>query len=176
MPLSIGDLLPTFTLPATDGASHSSGDLAGEQATVVLFWCNHCPYVQPNQHRVIAMQRAYADKGVRFCAICSNRADIYPQDDFEHMRQRAIEMGYNFPYLRDEEQDVARDFGAQRTPEAFLFDQSRRLAYHGRIDDNYQDEAHATSHDLRDAIDAVLNHTAPRAQETGAVGCSIKWK
>ena len=122
------------------------------------------------------MQREYEGQGVRFAAVCSNNAQAYPQDDFEHMRQRAEELGYNFPYLHDEDQEVARAYGAQRTPEAFLFDAKRVLRYHGRIDDNYQDLTKVLSHDLRSAIDALLAGRNPDPAETGAVGCSIKWE
>ncbi len=174
--MSIGTVAPDFILPATDGQHYNLEQISGEKVTVILFWCNHCPYVQPNQQRIIDMQKEYLDRGVRFAAICSNNPDAYPQDGFEAMQQRAAEMGYNFPYLQDESQDVARAFGAQRTPEAFLFDSKGTLRYHGRIDDNYQDAARAQSHDLRNAIEAVLAGDSPDPAETGAVGCSIKWK
>lgn len=174
--MSIGSQAPDFILPATDGQHYNFEQLSGEAATVVLFWCNHCPYVQPNQARVINMQTEYGPRGVRFAAICSNNAEAYPQDSFEAMQQRAAEMGYNFPYLHDQDQDVARAFGAQRTPEAFLFDGKGILRYHGRIDDNHQDESKALSHDLRSAIESVLAGRSPDPAETGALGCSIKWK
>jgi hypothetical protein len=148
----------------------------GSAATVILFWCNHCPYVKPNQDRVIAMQTEYASRGVRFAAICANNAETHPADSFEAMKLRAAEKGYNFPYLRDEDQDVSRSFGAARTPEVFLFDEAGLLRYHGRIDDNYEDESAVRSHDLRNALDAVLAGKNPDPAETGAVGCSIKWK
>jgi peroxiredoxin len=176
MALNIGDSAPTFSLPATDGNTYSYGDLAGSNATVVMFWCNHCPYVVPNQDRIIRMQSEYAERGVRFAAIGANDAAAYVEDDFEHMKRRAAEKGYNFPYLRDEEQSVAREFGAQRTPEVYLFDGDGALRYHGRIDDNHQDEAAVKSADLRNAIEAVLAGNAPDPAETGAMGCGIKWK
>jgi peroxiredoxin len=176
MPLSLGSSMPEFTLPATDGKTYSAQDLRGDNATVVLFWCNHCPYVKPNQDRVIALQSELLDRGVRFAAICTNNAETHPADGFEAMKQRAAEKGYNFPYLRDEDQTVARAFDAQRTPEAFLFDKQGKLRYHGRIDDNYEDVAKVGSHDLRNALEAILNGSEPDPAETGAVGCSIKWK
>lgn len=174
--MSIGKVAPDFILPATDGGHYDFAGVAGEKATVLLFWCNHCPYVQPNQKRIIAMQAEFGPQGVGFAAICANNAEAYPLDSFEHMKQRAEEQGYNFPYLHDEDQSVARAYKAQRTPEAFLFDSKRVLRYHGRIDDNYQDVDKAQSHDLRRAIEAVLAGQAPDPAETGAVGCSIKWK
>lgn len=176
MSIEPGDRAPAFSLPATDGRTYGLDELAGTAGTVILFWCNHCPYVQPNQQRVIRMQSDFAERGVRFAAICANRTDTHPEDGFDAMKQRAVELGYNFPYLRDEDQTVAREYGAQRTPEVFLFDGDRVLRYHGRIDDNYADEAGANSHDLRNAIEAVLSGNVPDPARTGAVGCSIKWK
>jgi len=176
MSIAIGNLVPDFQLRATDGKTYDFAGLTGEKATALLFWCNHCPYVIANQDRVIAMQAEYAAQGVRFAAVCSNNAEVYPQDSFESMRRRAKEKSYNFPYLHDETQEIARAFGAQRTPEVFLFDAGRLLRYHGRIDDNHQDVGQARSHDLRRAIDAVLGGKAPDPAETGAVGCTIKWK
>ena len=176
MALAIGEAAPDFNLPATDGKTYSLADAAGQQATVIMFCCNHCPYVIPNQQRVIAMQQKYAGRGVKFAAISANRADAYPEDSFANMKTRAEQMGYNFPYLYDESQVVARAYGAQRTPEVFLFDGQRCLRYHGCIDDNHENEAQAHHHDLADAIEAVLTGKAPDPAETGAYGCTIKWK
>lgn len=176
MSFSLSSVGPEFNLPATDGNTYSFSDIKGERATVIMFWCNHCPYVIPNQDRVIAMQEEYRARGVEFAAICANNTVTHPADSFENMKRRAEEKGYNFPYLHDESQEVARAFGAQRTPEAYLFDAEGILRYHGRIDDNYEDVARAGSHDLRNAIEAVLAGTNPDPAETGAVGCTIKWK
>ena len=176
MALAIGETAPQFNLPATDGETYSFAGLAGDQATVIMFWCNHCPYVKPNQARVIALQERYAGRGVRFAAVCANDATAYPEDSFANMQRRAEQQGYNFPYLHDESQQVARSFGAQRTPEVFLFDSEGKLRYHGRIDDNYESAERARSHDLRDAIEALLAGEAPDPSLTGAVGCTIKWK
>jgi peroxiredoxin len=176
MALAIGEAAPDFNLPATDGQNYSFAEVAGDKATVIMFWCNHCPYVIPNQQRVIAMQAQYASRGVKFAAICANRADVYPEDNFESMKLRAEQMGYNFPYLHDESQAVAHAYGAQRTPEVYVFDAQRKLRYHGRIDDNHEDISRVHHHDLRDAVEAVLASKAPDPAETGAYGCTIKWK
>jgi peroxiredoxin len=176
MSLSIGASAPDFSLPATDGRTCSYADIAGAQATVVMFWCNHCPYVIGSQQRVKALQAEYADRGVRFAAICANNPDAYPQDSFENMATRARAEQYNFPYLHDPSQAVAQDYGAQRTPEAFLFDAEGKLRYHGRIDDNPQNEGAVVQHDLRNALEAVLAGREPEVAETGAIGCSIKWR
>ena len=98
--------VPDFTLPATDGNTYSFADIKGDKATVIMFWCNHCPYVIPNQDRVIAMQDEYRDQGVNFAAICANNAITHPADSFDNMKRRAEEEGYNFPYLHDESQDA----------------------------------------------------------------------
>lgn len=176
MALALGNPAPRFSLPATNGSTYAFDDLKGELATVVMFWCNHCPYVIPNQDRVIAMQEEYGEHGVSFAAICSNNAATHPADSFDNMKRRALEKSYNFPYLHDEAQDVARSFGAERTPEVFLFDAAGRLRYHGRIDDNHEDVERARSHDLRNAIAALLAGSSPDPVETGALGCTIKWK
>ena len=176
MALAIGETAPEFNLRGVDGNTHSFAGVAGEKATVIMFWCNHCPYVIPNQDRVIAMQSALQAQGVRFAAICANNAEAYPDDGYEAMQKRAAQKGYNFPYLHDESQAAAKAYGAQRTPEVFLFDSARRLRYHGRIDDNHESVNAAKSHDLRNAINAVLAGTVPDPAETGALGCTIKWK
>ena len=124
--------------------------------------------------RINAIQRDYADRGVRVVAICSNDADIQPHDSFENMIAHAQEAGYLFDYLHDESQSVARALGSERTPEVFLFDQERRLRYHGAVDDNRDDTA-VNSHYLRDALDAILEGHGPAISDTPAVGCTVKW-
>ncbi len=176
MALALGSPAPRFSLPATNGGTYTFDDLKGEAATVIIFWCNHCPFVIPNQDRVIAMQDDYAERGVSFAAICANNALTHPADSFDNMKRRALEKGYNFPYLHDESQDMARAFGAERTPEVFVFDADGLLRYHGRIDDNHEDVRQARSHDLRNALEALLAGNPPDPSETGAMGCTIKWK
>jgi peroxiredoxin len=176
MAISIGDSVPEFSLPATDGQSYTYEDVKGERATVLMFWCNHCPYVQGSEQRVIRLADEFAGLGVRFAAINANNPAAYAEDDFPHMVERAAAQGYNFPYMQDESQAVAREFGAQRTPEAFLFDADGVLRYHGRIDDNPQDERAVRQQDLHSAIEAVLSGQAPDPAETGPIGCTIKWK
>ncbi|HEX9744357.1 MAG TPA: thioredoxin family protein [bacterium] len=176
MALSIGEKIPSFELPATDGNTYTADSILGEKATVIMFWCNHCPYVVPNQDRMIEMADVYRDKGVTFAAICANNEITHPTDNFEHMKQRSEEKGYNFPYLRDDSQDTTRNFGAERTPEIFAFDSNGTLSYHGRIDDNHEDVSMAQSHDLRNALDSLIAGETPAVQKTGAYGCSIKWK
>ncbi len=137
--------------------------------------CNHCPYVQAWEGRLIATQRDYAERGVRIVAISSNDVSSHPEDSFEQMQVRAQEQGFNFDYLYDESQSVARALGSERTPEVFVFDGDRRLVYHGAIDDSRNEEA-VTAHYLRDALDAVLAGTAPAVADTMPVGCTVKWR
>ena len=176
MAILIGDAAPAFNLPATDGQSYTYEDIKGASGCVVLFWCNHCPYVQGSEGRLIQLADEYKGRGIGFAAINANNPNAYSEDDFPHMQQRAEDKGYNFTYLHDESQETARAFGAQRTPEAFLFDADGKLRYHGRIDDNPQDAGAVRSSDLRNALDAVLSGGTPDPAETGPIGCTIKWK
>jgi len=176
MSLSIGATAPPFSLPAVDGHTYTYDDVKGARGTVILFWCNHCPFVQGSEARLVRIVSEYADQGVGFAAINANNPATHVEDDFPHMVERAKTQGYNFAYLQDESQDVARSYGAQRTPEAFLFDADGALRYHGRIDNNPQDERAANAHDLRSALDAVLAGQTPDPAETGPIGCTIKWK
>jgi peroxiredoxin len=175
MSLAIADQAPTFSLPGVDGKEHSLADYGDADVLVLVQSCNHCPYVQAWEGRMKAIQRDYADRGVRLVAVSSNDAGRYPGDSFEEMRARAAGEGFNFDYLYDEEQTLARALGSERTPEVFVFDRDRRLAYHGAIDDS-RDDREVTRHYLRDALDAVLAGSEPPVAETHAVGCTVKWR
>ncbi len=172
----IGDRILPFRLPGTDGRMHAVEDYADRAVLVVIFSCNHCPYVQAWEDRMIALQRAYADRGVQFLLINSNDPEQYPEDSFPRMKERAEQKGYPFPYLYDETQEVARAYGAERTPEVFVFDRERVLRYHGAIDDNYEDPNAVKHHYLRDALEAVLAGREVPVSETRPVGCTIKWR
>ena len=174
--LKSGDPIVDFDLPATDGKRYKVSSFDDKPVLGVIFWCNHCPYVQAWEQRVIDIQREYAGRGVQLVLISSNDPVQYPQDSFDAMKQRAQEKQYPFPYLFDETQQVARAYGATRTPEIFLFDRERKLRYHGRPDDNYEDPGAVTKHYLRDAIEALLAGRAPAVAETEPQGCTIKWK
>ncbi len=175
MSAALGDVAPGFSLPNTDGGTSSLDELAGAPAVVVAFWCNHCPYVRAWEGRFDAIARAYWDRGVATVAICANDADAYPGDSFAAMVERAAEQGYAFAYAQDEGQDVARAYGAERTPEVYVLDRERRIRYHGAIDDS-RDPDGVRETWLRDALDAVLAGQAPATPETPAVGCTIKWR
>ncbi|MBI4392670.1 MAG: thioredoxin family protein [Euryarchaeota archaeon] len=171
--LKIGSAAPPFVLPCVDGKTHALPDFKGE-ALLVVFSCNHCPYVQSYEERLIAIGRDYVARGLDFVAVNSNEIENYPEDDFAHMVERAKAKGYTFHYVRDESQEVAESFGAQCTPHVFLFDHNRRLAYQGRIDDN-RDATQVKRHELREAIEALFAGRPVGLEETPAFGCSIKW-
>jgi peroxiredoxin len=173
--LEIGAKTPDFSLKGVDGNAHSPGDYADKKALVVIASCNHCPTVLQYEDRMVAVQRDYADKGVQLIAINGNETDGHPTDDFEHMVQHAKEKSFNFPYLRDDTQDVLRALGAVRTPEIFLFGPDRTLVFHGRIDDNADDPSKVTRNDLREALDEVLAGKAVSVPKTVPVGCTVKW-
>jgi len=170
-----GDMAPAFSLPGTDGKTHSLSDFSGARAIVVAFWCNHCPYVRAYEERTLALAREFRDRGVAFVLINSNETENYPEDDFPHMVERARERGYDVPYLRDDDQRVAEAYGAQCTPHFLLFDEDLRLRYQGRLDDNKDNPADVKSAYLKDALQAVLAGRNPPCMETWAIGCSIKW-
>jgi peroxiredoxin len=174
--LQDGDQAIPFTLPGVDGRSHSLAELAqGKMATAVIFICNHCPYVLAWMDRLKSAAQDYAEHGVAFAGINANDAKKYPADSFENMGKLAKEWDLPFPYLWDESQEVAAAYGAERTPEIFLFDSDMRLRYHGAPDDN-RDETQVTQNYLRDALDAVLGGREPPVRDTEPVGCTIKWK
>jgi peroxiredoxin len=175
MSVPLAGRAPAFSLPGVDGREHSLDDYASSELLVLVQSCNHCPYVLAWQGRMIAIQRDYAARGVRLVAVNSNDASRYEADSFEEMRSRAQRESFNFDYLHDEDQSLARALGAERTPEVFLFDRDRRLAYHGAIDDS-RDETAVTTHYLRDALDALLEGGEPQVVETTPVGCTVKWR
>ncbi|MBN1681282.1 MAG: thioredoxin family protein [Anaerolineae bacterium] len=175
--LEIGKTGPDFSLPGVDGQTHNlSGLLATHQAVVVIFSCNHCPYVRAWESRMIDIQRDYQDKGVILVAVGANDTVKYPDDSFENMKAHAQEMGFNFLYVRDESQAVTHAYGATHTPHVFLLDSAGVLIFRGAIDDNYDDPGAVKQHYLRDALDAVLSGQTPAITTSNAVGCTIKWK
>lgn len=174
--MKIGDPAPAFSLPGTDGRIYSLGQFSDKPVLVVVFSCNHCPYVQAYEERLVAIQQDYAARGVQLVAINSNDDVNYPEDGFDRMVERARAKGFNFPYLRDASQAVAKAYGATHTPQLFVFDRERKLRYTGKIDDNWQNPRAVTRHYLREALDALLAGRAPTEAQTHAIGCTIKWK
>ena len=173
--LTIGSLIPEFNLIGIDDKYHSNNNFNEREILIVVFGCNHCPYVQANEQRLIEIQRDYI-KDVQIIEINSNDDNDYPEDSFANMKIRAAEQGFNFPYLRDESQQTARDFGATHTPEIFVFDKKRQLVYHGKIDDNWQYPEQVKTKYLRNAIDETLADDEVSIPETYSIGCTIKWK
>ena len=176
--LTLGTKAPDFTLPDTvSGKVVSLSDIRSDKATVVMFLCNHCPYVIHTNPEIIRLAREYQEKGVRFVAISSNDAAKYPQDGPEEMKKHAKKVGYPFSYLYDESQEVARAYDAACTPDFYVFDGQLRLAYRGRLDGSRPGSGiPLTGKDLRAALDAVLAGKPVAEQQYPSAGCNIKWK
>lgn len=174
--LHIGSKAPPFShLPAADGKKYSLTDYSKKNVLVIAFTCNHCPYVQAYEDRMIAFQKNYDRKGVQLVAINSNETVHYPEDSFDEMVKRAAKKGFPFPYLRDDDQAVAEAYGASHTPEFFVFDAARTLRYHGAMDDDWKSPAEVRSSYLTNAVDSIIAGGAVAKPETHSIGCTIKW-
>lgn len=173
--LAIGAPMLHFKLPTTDGMMVDT-HMIKDPVIVVIFTCNHCPYAQALEGRLIELQKHFDEEGVQFILVNSNDATNYPEDSFEAMKKRHDEKGYPFPYCYDESQEVARAFGAICTPHCFAFGRDRTLKYKGRVDDNWKEPEKVTEHNLRDAVAALVKGEEPPVHEANAIGCSIKWK
>jgi peroxiredoxin len=167
---------PDFSLPGVDGRTWSLDSFGDAKALVVVFTCNHCPYAKAAEDRLVAISRDYAEKGVRVVAINPNDDAAYPDDSFDAMVERAKAKGFDFPYLRDESQAVARAYDAACTPDVFVFGPDRGLFYNGRIDDDWKSPEKVKRQDLRLALDAVLEGKPLAFEPVPSMGCSIKWK
>lgn len=175
--VELGTPAPDFELPATDGHTYSLSDFSEFDVLVVMFICNHCPYVKAVRGRLIDLAEEMSDEPVTFVAINPNDAEEYPEDSFERMEEVAEEYEYPFPYLRDESQEVARAYGAVCTPDIFVYDENRELAYRGRVDDNWKEPEKVERRDLYDAIQKLLEGERPDPEkQVPSQGCSIKWK
>ena len=172
----IGDPVPPFSLPDTDGVAHAvpQADPA-PSATVLVVTCNHCPYVIAWNPRLRRVAEDYGERGVRFLAINANDASRYPADSLDAMRRFVRDQDWPIPYLHDEAQDVARALGATATPHVFVLDGEHRLVYRGAPDSDHRDDSRNAEW-LRAALDAVLAGEAPPQAETPARGCSVKWR
>jgi peroxiredoxin len=175
MSLALEDKVPHFALYGVDGREHTLESYQAASLLVLIQSCNHCPYVQGWEGRIKATQRDYASLGVRIVAFNSNDPTRSPDDSFDEMTARAERENFNFDYLHDADQSLARSLGAERTPEVFLFNGDRKLVYHGAIDDS-RDETAVQQHYLRDALDAVLVGATPPVTDTAPLGCTIKWR
>lgn len=173
--LSIGALMPHFTLPAAGGSTVNSTTIT-VPVIAVIFTCNHCPYAQAYEERLVELGKEFPSNAVQFILINSNDAANYPDDSFAMMKIRAQERGFPFSYCHDESQAVAKAYGALCTPHCFVFDQARTLQYKGRVDDNWKESSKVQEHSLHDAIAALVAGKLPYKKEANAIGCSIKWK
>lgn len=175
--LELGTRAPDFALPDTEGGTVSLADFDGAPALLVMFICNHCPYVKHLRGALAQLGREYAPRGVGIVGIMSNDVGRYPDDSPEQMRRERRDAGWSFPYLYDETQEVARAYRAACTPDFFLFDRGRRLVYRGQFDDSRPSNGRpVTGRDLRAALDAVLDGRPVPAEQAPSLGCSIKWK
>lgn len=176
--LALGTPAPDFHLPdVVTGRTVSLQDFADKKALLLMFICRHCPYVVHVRHELAKLGVDYADKSVGIVAISSNDAETYPEDAPESLKQMALELGFRFPFLYDESQDVARAYQAACTPDFFLFDTDRKLVYRGQLDDSRPGNGvPVTGRDLRAAIDALLADQPVNPNQKPSLGCNIKWK
>ena len=174
---ALGTPATDFTLPATDGRTYTLADVKGEKGTVIVFICNHCPYVKAVIDRMVADARSLQAEGIGFAAICSNDADGYPQDSFPNMQRFAKAHAFSFPYLHDESQSVAHAYGALCTPDFFGYDAAGKLKYRGRLDEGRMNAPPSGARrELVEAMRAIATSGAGPAQQHASMGCSIKWK
>lgn len=175
--LPLGTPAPDFSLPDVDGSTKALADFQGAKGLLVVFMCNHCPFVIHLADQLAAFAKEYQEKGLAVVGISSNDVENYPADTPELMVEEAKARGYTFPYLYDATQDVAKAYRAACTPDFFLFDKDHKLAYRGQFDSTRPDSgATPTGEDLRAACDAVLAGQAPSEQQLPSIGCNIKWK
>ena len=176
-PVALGAAAPDFRLPATDGRTYAFADVAGPNGTVIVFICNHCPYVKAVIDRMVADARTLNAEGIGFAAICSNDANSYPEDSFPNMQRFAKAHGFPFAYLHDGDQAVARAYGAVCTPDFFGYDAAHKLKYRGRLDEGRMNAPPAGARkELVEAMRAIASTGAAPAPQFASMGCSIKWK
>jgi peroxiredoxin len=175
--ISLGTSAPDFSLPDTEGNIVSLSDFERAPALLVVFMCNHCPFVKHILKDFIELAKEYQEEGVAVVAISANDVDGFPEDSPEMMTQKAKEAGFTFPYLYDETQEVARAYQATCTPDFFLYDKERKLVYRGQMDDSRPgNNVPITGSDLRVALEAVLKGEKVPAKQRPSMGCNIKWK
>ena len=175
--LALGTKAPSFKLKNIDGQFVSLSDFQGKQGLVVIFMCNHCPYVKHVAPELSRISKDYMPRGIGFVGISSNDSDAYPDDGPVKMAEEAAIQGYTFPYLLDEDQSVAIAYNAACTPDIFLFDSDLKLVYRGQLDDSRpKTDKPLTGKDLRAALDCLLNHQPVSAEQLPSIGCNIKWK
>ena len=169
------DKCPEFSLKAVDGKQYSKKDFK-DKPLIVVFMCNHCPYVQAIENRLIDLNKSAKKLGANMIGICSNDEESHPEDSFLNMKKRWEEKSYNFPYLHDKTQEIAKIFGAVCTPDFFVYDKNHTLQYRGRLDNNWKDSKNITKHELLDALSLIVNQKPVDFPIKPSMGCSIKWK
>lgn len=176
--LALGTTAPAFKLPDTvSGKTFSLDELKSDKATVIMFICNHCPYVKHVNAGLVKLANDYLAKGVKFIAISSNDVESHPEDSPERMKQVAAQLGYPFPYLFDETQEVAKQYDAACTPDFYIFDKHLKLAYRGQLDDSRpSNKVPLSGKDIRAALDAILAGQPVSPHQRPSIGCNIKWK
>ncbi|MBA9088052.1 peroxiredoxin [Fontibacillus solani] len=174
--LALGAMAPDFRLPATDGASYSLDHFSDKPYLVVFFTCNHCPYVIGSDEVTRQTAEKYHDRGVAFVAINSNSENTNADDSFEHMVKRMEEHNFPWVYLRDEDQDIAKTYGALRTPHFYVFDSGRKLVYTGRGVDSPRDTSKMTINDLDRTLEELTSNQPISTPATNPVGCNVKWE
>ena len=174
--LPFGSLMPAFCLSDPAGKEFNSGAMLADKGLLVVFMCNHCPYAKAQWPRLIRLAEEFVGQGVNTVAINSNIHPDYPDDAPQRMTELVAEIGITFPYLVDDGQQVARAFRAQCIPDPYLFDGQGRLFYHGRIDDDWQDEEAVLHQELREALTALIVGEEPPVAQQPSMGCSIKWR
>lgn len=176
--IALNSKAPHFNLPDTvSGKQLSLNELKGEIATIIMFICNHCPYVKHVNAEIVRIANEYSNRGVRFIAISSNDVANYPEDSPALMKQTAMEWKYPFPYLYDETQEVAEDYQAACTPDFFVYDKELRLAYRGQLDSSRPgNDIPVTGEDIRNALDCLLYNQPVSGEQRPSIGCNIKWK
>lgn len=175
--MELGTTAPDFTLLDTvSGKSLSLNELRSDTATVVMFICNHCPFVLHLNEKLVTVVNTYKNKGVQFIAISSNDVKTHPQDGPEYMTKVAEKLQYPFPYLYDDTQEIAKAYKAECTPDFFIFDQNLECSYRGRFDDTRPNMGTPTGKDLTDALDAIINNESILEDQKPSMGCNIKWK
>ena len=174
--LQIGEPAPDFRLPATDGKTYALEDFASDAVLVIFFTCNHCPYVTGSDESTRKTAQKFAGRGVRFVAINSNSKNTYAEDDFPHMVERMGEQKFPWIYLHDATQDIARAYGALRTPHFYMFDRDRKLVYTGRAVDKPRQAENSQTHDLDRALEEYLAGKPVSVPLTNPIGCNVKWE
>lgn len=174
--VALGTKMPEFELKDPNGKIFKGSEAYGKKGLLVAFTCNHCPYAQAIWPRLIRLAEHARALGVHTVGINPNIHPDYPEDAPERMKEKIREWGIRFPYLVDEQQEVAREFQAQCTPDLYLFDSSRRLVYHGRLDDNWKEEKQVKRQELKEAIENLAAGKAISSKQNPSMGCSIKWR